>query len=192
MDNLEFTLEDISEVDFLVDVGVKELTPPLESLNVEPSKQEQMFIPESAYGFDKVFVNSVDLQKKNITITDNGMQSVIPDNEYIGLDEVTITVNIEKNEDLSVELTEQNNLIVTQEVTIDDIEQALQGKIASGGVVSIEEYYVEGTIIHIFLSNGQILVIDISENDNAEFTIQKIEEIIISELENKTIGEVES
>lgn len=61
-----------------------------------------------------------------------------------------------------------------------------------GGLVSVEDYYLEETTLYVLLSNGQTLVIDISESEDTEFTIQEIEEMIISELENKTIGEVES
>ena len=42
-------------------------------------------------------------------------------------------IEVGTSEDLSIELTTQNNLITTQETTIDNIISALQGKTAGGG-----------------------------------------------------------
>lgn len=60
------------------------------------------------------------------------------------IEEITVS------EDLSAELTEQNDLLSTQEITIDNIVTALEGKCAGGGITS----KVEGNTL--ILSSGTI------------------------------------
>lgn len=68
------------------------------------------------------------LQDKSITINENGTQNIKADEEYDGLNQVEVTVEVEGKEDLTSELTEQNTLLDNQSITIDDIKKALQGK----------------------------------------------------------------
>lgn len=154
--------EEINIGGFELDL-VKEY-PPLEDLEVTPSGVEQNF-KSTKYGYDNVKVKAVESDTLNIIPTETEQQHIglygivnvdkIP-SEYVkteGTLEITdngeynvktyekANVNIEKKEDLSAELTEQDNLITTQEVTIEDIVEALEGKIAGGGSVipTIEE-----------------------------------------------------
>lgn len=61
------------------------------------------------------------------------------------IEEITVS------EDLSAELTEQNDLLSTQEITIDNIVTALEGKCAGGGGITPK---VEGNTL--ILSSGTI------------------------------------
>lgn len=52
-------LEDIETLDFELDVAVKEVFPPLENLEVTPTKEEQTFNHERSYGYDEVVVKPI-------------------------------------------------------------------------------------------------------------------------------------
>lgn len=73
------------------------------------------------------------LQDKSIEITENGTTNIVADEGYDGLGNVDVTVNVEGKEDLTEELTVQNEEITEQEVTIEDIIEALQGKAVVSG-----------------------------------------------------------
>lgn len=59
-----------------------------------------------------------------------------------------VEIPLQGSEDLSNELNEQNTLLSNQEVTIDDIKLALEGKVAGGGSgnTDIEDSIVDGSI----------------------------------------------
>lgn len=57
MNEINFNIEDVEKIDLSLDFGVKELTPPLEDLEVTPSAEEQVFTHEGSYGYDKVTVH---------------------------------------------------------------------------------------------------------------------------------------
>ena len=69
------------------------------------------------------------LQDKEITINENGTHNIVADEEYDGLNQVSVTVDA--IEDLSEELETYSNEIQEQETTIDDICKALINK---GGI----------------------------------------------------------
>lgn len=59
MNEINFNVEDIKKIDLSMDVGVKEIYPPIENLEVTPTKQEQVFNHENSYGYDKVIVEPI-------------------------------------------------------------------------------------------------------------------------------------
>lgn len=109
-----------------VNVGEKIISPPLIDLEINPSKEQQVFNHENSYGYDEVIVNPVSLQDKEITINENGTHNITADEEYDGLNQVSVTVNA--IEDLTEELGTYNEELVEQELTIDSIYSALQNK----------------------------------------------------------------
>lgn len=52
-------IDDFGEINFSMDVGVKEITPTLENLKVTPTKEQQVFTHENSYGYDNVTVNPI-------------------------------------------------------------------------------------------------------------------------------------
>ena len=129
---------------------------------------------------------------EDIEITPSTTDKVYKSKDYYGYNEVLVKGVEGATEDLTAELTEQNELITIQKNALLEAISKLQGKTGGGsGTVLIEEYYLEGTKLHIVLSNGQTLIIDIGEYINTEFSVEQIEELIISNLESKTIEEVE-
>lgn len=59
MKEINFNVEDIEKIDLSMDVGIKEIYPPLENLEVVPTKQKQIFKHENSYGYDNVTVNPI-------------------------------------------------------------------------------------------------------------------------------------
>ena len=174
MNEINFNIEDIEKIDLSMDVGIKEIYPPLENLTVEPTKEQQVFNHENSYGYDNITVQPIpdeyiipegmlpitenatydvrkfarvstsvhpapNLQDKSITINENGTHSITADEEYDGLNQVDVTVEVEGKEDLTEELTTQDEKITTQETTINDIVEALQGKASGGGSAKLQE-----------------------------------------------------
>ena len=96
MNEINFEIQDIKKIDLSMDVGVKEISPPIENLEVTPSKEQQIFKHENSYGYDEVIVNPIPneyiipvLQDKEITPTKE-TQNVTYDNGYDGLNEIVI------------------------------------------------------------------------------------------------------
>ena len=137
------------------------VSPELEDIEITPSEVEQNF-KSTKYGYDNVKVKAIASDTLNIVPSEEEQEYVglygvvnvdkIP-NEYTkteGTLDITkngeydvktyekANVNIEgKEEDLTNELTVQDNLITEQETTIEDIIEALQGK-SSGGSGTID------------------------------------------------------
>ena len=130
MNNIDLKLNDIEGIDFSLDVAVKKIEPPLDDLEVIPTKEQQSFNHEGTYGYDNVIVQAIPdeyiipegvlpitenatydvtryarvsasvhpapyLQDKEIVITNNGTQDITYDEEYDGLNKVTITTNVQ-------------------------------------------------------------------------------------------------
>ena len=87
MNEINFNVEDIEQVDLSIGMGIKEIYPPIENLEVTPTKEQQVFNHENSYGYDEVIVKP------------------IPD-EYIVSEDLTEELNTYNNE-----LTEQETLI---------------------------------------------------------------------------------
>lgn len=87
MNEINFEMQDVGKIDLSMDVGVKEIFPPIENLEVTPTKEQQVFNHENSYGYDQVIVKR------------------IPD-KYIVSEDLTEELNT-----YNTELTEQETLI---------------------------------------------------------------------------------
>ena len=77
----------------LSDVQVN-VQPKLQTKEVTPTKEKQVVQPDSSYdGLSQVTVNAMPEQTKTITITENGTETVTPDDGKV-LTSVTITTNV--------------------------------------------------------------------------------------------------
>lgn len=59
MNEIKFIIEDIEPMNLSMDVGIKEISPPIENLEVTPTKEQQTFTHENSYGYDNVTVNPI-------------------------------------------------------------------------------------------------------------------------------------
>ena len=59
MNEINFEIKDVEKIDLSMDVGVKEIFPPIENLEVTPTKEQQVFNHENSYGYDNVTVNPI-------------------------------------------------------------------------------------------------------------------------------------
>lgn len=169
MNEINFEIQDIEKIDLSMDVGVKEIYPPIENLEVTPNKEQQVFNHENSYGYDEVIVNSIpeeyiipdgtldvnangdvdvtmfrmarvgvytppNLQDKEITINENGTHNIVADEEYDGLNQVSVTVNA--IEDLTEELNTYDTELTEQETKMADVIELLQTK----ATPSVEKY----------------------------------------------------
>ena len=92
MNEINFEIKDVETINLTMDVGIKEIYPPIENLEVTPTKEKQIFTHEGSYGYDEVTVNAMPetkLQTKEVTPTKE-LQVVGVDEEYDGLDAVVI------------------------------------------------------------------------------------------------------
>ena len=59
MNEINFNVEDIEQVDLSIGMGIKEIYPPIENLEVTPTKEQQVFNHENSYGYDEVVVEPI-------------------------------------------------------------------------------------------------------------------------------------
>jgi surface protein len=84
MPNIEVKKKSIS-----MNINAGKIYPPLENLEVNPTKEKQVFNHENSYGYDEVVVNPVILQDKTVKpIAEE--QIIKADDGYNGLNEVTV------------------------------------------------------------------------------------------------------
>lgn len=92
MNEINFNIEDTEKINLSLDVGIKEIYPPIEDLEVTPTTEEQIFTHENSYGYDKITVKpipEIKLQDKEATPTKE-TQNIVADENYDGLNQVTI------------------------------------------------------------------------------------------------------
>lgn len=107
-----------------VNISKEFISPPLIDLEVNPSKEQQVFNHEDDYGYDNVIVNSIPeeyiIPSGSLDITENGTKDVTSYAE--------VNVNIEGKEDLTEELNTYNTELTEQETKIADVIELLQTK----------------------------------------------------------------
>lgn len=86
-----------------------------------------------AHGNTNGGVNALQLQHKTVEITEAGVTHVTPDAGFEGLRYIDVDCKVEAKEDLTEELANYNTSLTTQETSIRDIIEALEGKAAGGG-----------------------------------------------------------
>ena len=120
MDELEIILEYEDDIEQIIDVLEEEIVkvfPELEDLEVTPSAAEQKFKSEK-YGYDNVTVKAVETDELHI----------IPSIETQVEEGLFSKVTVEAIEDLTDEITEQDEIITNQDSTIENIIKVLTQK----------------------------------------------------------------
>lgn len=76
MNEINFEIKDVEKIDLSMDVGVKEIFPPIENLEVTPTKEQQVFNHNNSYGYDEVIVNPIPdeyiIPDGTLEVTENG------------------------------------------------------------------------------------------------------------------------
>jgi hypothetical protein len=122
------------------------------------------------------------LQDKTVEITENGTQIITADEGYNGLNQVEVSVNA--IEDLTEELTVQDEEITEQETSIDNIIEALKGKAISGGEEMVKYSTTEqviGTWIDGRKLYRKVLLTGALPNNNSlevPFNIENVHRIV--------------
>ena len=71
MNEINFNVEDIKKIDLSMDVGIKEIYPSLENLEIIPTSEKQVFNHPNSYGYDKVTPTFLDAAK----VTNGGLNA---------------------------------------------------------------------------------------------------------------------
>lgn len=90
MNEINFDLTQKESLDFNIDNTVVEVFPTLENLEVTPNENKQEFNHPNSYGYDKVIVNAVNLQNKEVMPTKE-QQTIVADESYSGLNQVIVS-----------------------------------------------------------------------------------------------------
>ena len=72
-----------------INSGIEKVYPELEDLEVTPNENKQEFNHPNSYGYDKVVVNAVNLQNKEVTPSKE-QQTIVADESYSGLNQVLV------------------------------------------------------------------------------------------------------
>ena len=120
------------------------------------------------------------LQEKELTINENGTYSVNTDEEYDGLSEVSVSVDVKEN--LNDELGAYNTKLNNQGTTINNIIETLKTKAIGGGEEEMVKYSTEEQVIGEWIDGRPIyrktMIIDsIGNNVNATFQYDGIENV---------------
>lgn len=59
MNEINFELRDVEAIDLTMGMGIKKVYPPIENLEVIPTKEQQIFNHENSYGYDEVIVEPI-------------------------------------------------------------------------------------------------------------------------------------
>ncbi len=113
--------------------------PHLEDLTITPRAEQQTFNHPNSYGYDNVTVEPVNLQNKQLTLSENGIYNIKADEEYLGLNNVEVT--IDAIEDLEAELNTYEEEVTDQKTKLEAIVETLKTK----GVVEAKELNVTPT-----------------------------------------------
>ena len=126
MNEINFEIQDIKKIDLSMDVGVKEIFPPIENLEVTPTKVQQVFKHENSYGYDEVVINPIPdeyiIPNGILEITENGVTDVT------SYEKVNVNIETTTPEDLKEELNTYNTELTTQEIIINSIIEVLKNK----------------------------------------------------------------
>ena len=126
MNEINFEIKDVEKIDLSMDVGVKEIFPHIENLEITPTKEQQIFNHKNSYGYDEVKVNAIPdeyiIPDGTLEITENG------ETDVTNYAKVNVNVVTTTSEDLTEELNTYNTELTEQETIINSIIEALNNR----------------------------------------------------------------
>lgn len=107
-DNIKIILKEDDNIKFKLDNKIEKIYPPLENLEVNPSKEEQTFKSKDYYGYDEVKVNKV---------TNSIDENIKPENIKKDVSILGVTGNVEELNatEISVNPTSEEQVITPEE-----------------------------------------------------------------------------
>lgn len=142
MNEINFEIKDIEKINLSMDVGVKEIFPPIENLEVTPTKEQQMFNHENSYGYDEVKVNPIPdeyiIPDGTLPITENTIYDV---RRYARVNaSVHPTPNLQ---DKSITIIENGTQSITFDKGYDGLNSVeVTTNIESGGGSGVQQPYI--------------------------------------------------
>ena len=106
-DKIKIILEDNDIIQFKLDNKIEKVKPPLENLEINPSKEEQTFKSQNYYGYDNVTINPV---------TNSIDENIKSENIKKDINILGVTGNVEEinTTEISVNPTSEEQIIVPQ------------------------------------------------------------------------------
>ena len=107
-DNIKIILKEDDNLKFKLDNKIEKVSPPLENLEINPSKEEQTFKSQDYYGYDEVKVNGV---------TNSIDKNIKPENIKKDINILGVTGNVEEinTTEISINPTETEQVITPPE-----------------------------------------------------------------------------
>lgn len=163
MNEINFEIQDIEKIDLSMDVGIKEIYPPIENLEVTPTKEQQVFNHDNSYGYDEVKVNPIPdeyiIPDGTLPITENATYDVT---NYA---RVSASVYPEPNlQDKSITITENGTQNITYDSGYDGLNSVevttnIEGSSTKGQVYMVDKYsqysVTTGTSLTRYLDFGK-------------------------------------
>lgn len=130
MSKIVLKIKDKKPINLKLENPVVEIEPKLENIEITPSKEEQTFKSKNYYGYDEVKVNGVTNEIDN---------NIKPENIKEGVSILGVSGNVE---DLTEGLEIYNTELTEQEITVNNIVEALKDKGITGGVEELKTSYL--------------------------------------------------
>ena len=162
MNKINFELKDKEKIDITMGVGIKEIYPPIENLEVTPTKEQQIFTHENSYGYDNVIVEAISdeyiIPEGTLPITENATYDVrnfakVSTSVYTvpKLQDKEITIN--ENGTHSIKADKEYDGLNQVSVTVDAIEDLTEELEVYNNELTEQEMALE-TIVQTLKNKG--------------------------------------
>lgn len=129
-DKIKIILEDNDIIQFKLDNKIEKVTPPLENLEINPSKEEQTFKSKDYYGYNNVTINPV---------TNSIDENIKPENIKKDVSILGVTGNVEEINTTEISINpSETEQVITPEAPYNGFSKVTVG--AQRGV-NIEDYF---------------------------------------------------
>lgn len=191
MSEINFEINDIKEIKMSMDVGIKEIYPPIENLEITPTKEQQVFNHENSYGYDNVTVNPIPdeyiIPNGTLPITENTTYDV---RRYA---RVSASVHPTPNlQDKSITITENG----TQNITFDEGYDGLNNVEVTTNIEGASGKYAPRYVTFRGYTgtelNEEIANLDTSNITNMELMFQNCSQLQTLDLSNFNVSKASS
>ena len=145
--NIELILSDVEGISLSLDTAIKKVEPPLENLEVTPTKEQQVFNHEDSYGYDNVTVNPIPseyiIPDGTLDVSENG------DVDVTMFRKARVGVYIPpKLQEKSIEITENGEKSIVPDDGFDGLSSVEITANIEGGAIPKDQYVQDGLIAY--------------------------------------------